>query len=143
VIVVDDHLLLAVLVGRAGAAVPPFTEADDVFTTGSWYYRLARAVHDPAFTGALSRRVTALDPEMRRGVIASLDELPPEVGVLSPRVLVPVMAALSEIGHFNHLHAEGLATALVLPAGLRVTVASELLRSACSRLHINLTVSPA
>lgn len=142
-IVVDDHLLLAILVGRASATVPPFTEADEVFTTGSWYYRLARAVHDPAFSGALSRRVAALDPEIRGDVIASLDELPAEVGVLSPRVLVPVMAELSGIGRFNHLHAEALATALVLPAGLRVAVASEVLRSACSRLQINLTVSPA
>ena len=80
---------------------------------------------------------------MRRAVIESLDELPSEVGVLSPRVLVPVMAASSRVGRFNHLHAEALATALVLPAGLRVAVASDLLRSACSRLRIELTVSHA
>jgi len=67
--------------------------------------------------------------------------LPPEIGVLSPRTTVPVMAALSSIGRFNLLQAEALATALVLHAGLRVTVASEGLRAACARLHLDLIVA--
>lgn len=51
------------------------------------------------------------------------------------------MAALSGIGRFNPLQAEALAMALVLHAGLRVTVASETLRAACTRLHLDLTVA--
>jgi hypothetical protein len=141
VIVVDDHVLVAVLVGRAGATKPPVTD-EDIFTTGTWYYRLARAVHDPQFEGALSRRLAALSPEVRHRVVQSLDELPAEIGVLSPRIVVPVMAALARVGRFNMLHAEALATALVLPGRLRVTIASELLRSACSTLDIDLTVGP-
>jgi hypothetical protein len=140
VIVVDDHVLFLVLAGRADKMSTPIV-TEDVYTTSGWYYRLARAVRDTEFTGALSRRVSGLSPEVRHAVTTSLHELPPEIGILSPRVTVPVMAALSGIGRFNLLQAEALATALVLHAGLRVTVASENLRSACARLHIDLTVA--
>jgi hypothetical protein len=53
------------------------------------------------------------------------------------------MAALSaDIRRLNHLNAEALASALILPAGLRVVVASDVLRSACSTLGIALEVRP-
>ena len=140
-IVVDDHTLLAVLIGRARATQAPIHD-EEVYTTGSWWYRLARAVQDPQFTGALSSKLAALQPDIRHVVVESLEELPQEIGVLPPRVLVPVMAALSRVGRFNHLHADALATAIVLPAPLRVVAASELLRSACSTLHVDLAVAP-
>ena len=85
--------------------------------------------------------MSGLSPEVQRAVATSLHQLPPEIGVLSARTTVPVMAALSSIGRFNLLQAEALATALVLHAGLRVTVASEGLRAACARLHLDLTVA--
>jgi hypothetical protein len=54
------------------------------------------------------------------------------------------MAALSaDIRRLNHLNAEALASALILPAGLRVVAASDVLRSACSTLGITLEVRPA
>jgi hypothetical protein len=140
VIVVDDHVLFAVQAGRANEALTPVA-GEDVYTTGGWYYRLARAIRDSEFTGALSRRMSGLSPEGQHAVTMSLHQLPPEIGVLSPRTTVPVMAALSSIGRFNLLQAEALATALVLHAGLRVTVASENLRAACVRLHLDLTVA--
>ncbi|HEY5244978.1 MAG TPA: hypothetical protein VIJ60_04870 [Acidimicrobiales bacterium] len=139
-IVVDDHVLFAVLVGRVDETPTPVA-GEDVYTTGGWYYRLARAIRDNEFTGALSRRVSGLSPEVQRAVTTSLHELPREIGILSPRMTVPVMAALSSIGRFNLLQAEALATALVLHAQLRVIVASENLRAACARLHLDLTVT--
>ena len=49
-IVVDDQVLFAVLAGRANETLaPPISE--DVYTTGSWYYRLARAVATPSSPG--------------------------------------------------------------------------------------------
>lgn len=139
-IVVDDHVLFAVLAGRADEILAS-PVGEGIYTTGGWYYRLARAVRDSEFAGALSRRMTGLSPEVQLVVTASLHELPPEIGVLSPRTTVPVMAALSSIGHFNLLQAEALATALVLHAKLRVTVASEDLRAACARLDLDLTIA--
>lgn len=61
-IVVDDHVLFAVLAGRAEGNVEQVI-SDEVFTTGAWYYRLTRAVHDPDFTGSLSRRIRLLSIE--------------------------------------------------------------------------------
>ena len=140
-IVVDDHTLLAVLAGNADSDLLARVDSGDVFTTGSWYYRLARAVRDRQFSGSLSRRLESLPPEDKRTVVMSLGTLPEQIGVQSPRILVPVMAALSaDIRRLNHLNAEALASALVLPAALRVVVASDVLRSACSTLGIALQV---
>jgi hypothetical protein len=75
--------------------------------------------------------------------MASLEDLPPQIGLLSPRILVPVMAKLSaDITRHNHLNAEALAAAVVLGAGIRVVVASEVLQSACSLLGVPLQVAP-
>jgi hypothetical protein len=77
-------------------------------------------------------------------VLASLDSLPPFVGIQSPRVLVPIMAKLSaDIRRLNHLNAEALASALVLGADIRVVVAPQLLSSACATLGIALEEAPA
>ena len=140
-IVVDDHTLLAVLAGKADSDLLSQADGGNVFTTGSWYYRLARAVRDRQFSGSLSRRLASLSPEGRRAVDTSLDNLPEQIGLQSPRILVPVMAALSaDIRRLNHLNAEALASALILPAALQVVVASDVLRSACSALGIALDV---
>jgi hypothetical protein len=121
----------------------PQLDRGEVFTTGSWYYRLARAVRDRGSSGSLSRRVEALAPEVRQEVVESLDNLPSHIGIQSPRVLVPLMAKVSsDIRRLNHLNAEALASALVLGASIRVVVAPELLTSACSMLGIALEVAP-
>lgn len=141
-IVVDDHTLLAVLAGNVDEDVRRLIPTGEVFTTGSWYYRLARAVHDPGSGGSLSRQFISLPDEVRSGVLGALEELPYEIGLLSPRVLVPVMASLSGVGRFNHLNAEAIAACLVLPARLRVVAAAPMLRTACERLGIGLDVLP-
>ena len=132
-IVIDDHTLFAVLAKQAAPDLQPRLEADQVFTTSSWYYRLARAVGDQTFAGALSRRVQSLPPELRQGVEADLEELPAQIGLLSPGVVVRVMARLSSrIRRLNYLNADALACAMILEAGIRVVVTSDVLQSACS-----------
>lgn len=141
-IVIDDHTLVAVLAHQADPDLRRQLDRNEVFTTGSWYYRLARAVRDRESSGSLSRRVEDLAPEVRQDVMASLDSLPPYIGIQSPRLLVPIMAKVSaDIRRLNHLNAEALASALVLGASIRVVVAPELLRSARSTLGIALEVA--
>jgi len=54
VIVVDDALLLGVLAGTAPRELQDAASASQVATTGSWYWRLSRAILDPTSQGALS-----------------------------------------------------------------------------------------
>jgi hypothetical protein len=144
VIVIDDHTLVAVLAQEADRGLHRQFEASEVFTTGSWYYRLARAVRDRQTAGSLSRRVEGLAPEVREEVMTSLERLPEQIGIQSPRILVPIMAKLSsDISRLNHLNAEALAAALVLGAPIRVVVASDLLSSAAASIGIALEVGPA
>ncbi len=137
VLVVDDALLLTVL---AGAAPPELRDAmrrAELFTTGSWYYRLARAASDRSFSGALASAVDALAPAQRARVLASLERLPEEVGLLGMRRLVPVMRRLDVGRRLNFLTAEAVAAATSLGAGLRVTTESRLLSDACHALGID------
>lgn len=62
VLVIDDALLLTVLAGSAASELGDATRRGELFTTGSWYYRLARAAHDRGFTGALSSALNVLPP---------------------------------------------------------------------------------
>lgn len=139
-IVVDDHHLFALLAGQAGPELQAELEAARVFTTSGWYYRLARAAHDSRLIGALSRQIEALGLDGRRIVLDQLDELPPAIGVLSPRVLVPVMAKLTRV-QLNLLAAEAVGTAVILDASLRVVAASQQLESACEHFGVLLTVA--
>lgn len=55
-IVIDDRLLLDVVVGSATPAVEPYlraVERRELYTTGYWYWRLARAIAHPT-GGSLS-----------------------------------------------------------------------------------------
>ena len=139
-LVIDDRTLLAVLAERAPEPLLRAADAGEVFTTPAWYYRLARAVHDVGFSGSLSRMVEVLDDDLRRQVTDALDELPATIGILSARVLVPVMVQLSQVRRLNLLNSEAVAAAMVLGAHIQVTVAGELLRSACSILGVELDV---
>lgn len=91
---VDDRLLLDLLSDTADAEVSAALAGGEVFTTGSWYYRLARAVSVGSGTGSLSGAFQALSESERHRILASLDELPEEIGLLSLRVVVPVIQAL-------------------------------------------------
>ncbi|MGH9124757.1 MAG: hypothetical protein ACRDZ8_08530 [Acidimicrobiales bacterium] len=138
--VIDDATLLAVLTRRAGPHLLSDAAAGSVLTTGTWYYRLHRALHDPASTGSLSTMVAALSSSAQNQLLTALDDLPPEIVVPGPRVLVPVMGALRLRRRVNHLSAEALATALISAATIRVAVETALLRDACADLGIQLQV---
>jgi len=56
VLVIDDHLLLDIL---AGNATPPFADEASrsaMYTTSSWYYRVASAAEQGSGEGSLSGR---------------------------------------------------------------------------------------
>ncbi|MGH9023297.1 MAG: hypothetical protein ACRDV9_09400, partial [Acidimicrobiia bacterium] len=139
-LVVDDALLLSVLAGGAGAEIESAIGRGELHTTGSWYYRLGRALHDPRSSGSLSSAMAALPAERRARVLAGLDVLPPQIGLISLRHLVPVMARLPLDRRVNFLTAEAVAAARMLGARIQVTVESPVLREACQALGIDLEV---
>ena len=140
--VVDDATLLAILTRRAAVTLVALAEAGEVLTTGSWYYRLHRALHDPASAGSLSAMAANLSAPATTELLATLDDLPPEIIVPGPRLLVPVMGALQLRRRVNHLTAEALAAAMISDAAIRVTTEAPLLRDACDQLGITLDVRP-
>lgn len=135
--IVDDQLLLAVLSDTAPDDVSAALGRGDLFTTGSWYYRLGRAITAGSGTGSLSGRFHALAEAERSRVLIALDELPAEIGLLSLRVVVPVMQALRVTRPVNFVNAEALGAALLLDAPILVTTDASLLRTACSELAID------
>jgi hypothetical protein len=140
-VVVDDALLLAVLAERIPASVPSLVDAaanGEVFTTGSWYWRLSRAVSRPS-PGALSSALAGLPEDEQRRARSALEALPEEIGLLSFRRLVPVMAALP--GQLNLLTAEAVAAASVLGASLVVSTDSPLLNAAAQASWVAVIIS--
>jgi hypothetical protein len=81
-----------------------------------------------------------MSPVANEQLLAVLDDLPPEIVVPAPRLLVPVMGTLRLRRRVNYLTAEGLAAALVIGATIRVAVEAPLLRDACEELGIELQV---
>lgn len=142
ILVVDDALLLSVLAGGATGEIGEAFERGDLFTTGSWYYRLARAAHDWTFAGALSSAVDLLSPEQQARVADALDALPPQIGLLDMRRLVPIMRHLPG-RRLNFLTAEAVAAALALDAAIRVTTDSRLLHDACQAVAVDVRVVSA
>ena len=135
-IVIDDQVLLAVLSDTAPDDITAAVANGEVFTTGSWYYRLGRAVTAGTGTGALSGRFQALDISVRQRVWASLEDLPDQIGLLSLRVVVPVMQALAVTRPLNFLNAEALGAALLLDASIAVTIDAPLLRAGAGDLSV-------
>jgi hypothetical protein len=86
----------------------------------------------------LSRALAASSEDEQRRVYNALDQLPAEIGLLSMRRLVPVMAALP--GQLNLLTAEAVAAAVVLGARLAVSTESRLLTAAASSVDIRIDV---
>lgn len=136
-LVVDDALLLAVLAGTAANDIQSAARDGEVFTTGSWYWRLGRALHDGASTGALSRALIGLTSGQQARVLAAVEALPRAIGLLSLRDLVPVMATMEVGRRLNLLTAEAIAAALVLEATIVVTTDSALLTESCTRLGVD------
>ncbi len=139
-IVVDDHLLLEVLAGVASPTLRGELDDNDLFTTGCWYYRLSRAVRAGSGGGSLSGQLAELEAGARDRALAGLQDLPPTVGLVSYRTLVPVMATLRVRRPLNMLNAEALAVALVIDGGIRVRVASTLLDVGARDLEIDCRV---
>jgi len=83
-----------------------------------------------------------LSPPATAELLATLDDLPPEIIVPGPRLLVPVMGALRLRRRVNHLTAEAVAAAMISGAGIRVTADAPLLRDACVQLGITLDLRP-
>jgi hypothetical protein len=141
VYVVDDRLLLDVLSGRATSGLRTALDAGQVFTTASWYYRLGRAVTAGSGFGSLSSRFEALDDATRDLVQTGLDVLPEEVGLVSLRIVVPVMRVVSSRHRLNFLNAEAVGAALLLEAAILVTTDAPMLRDAAASLSIGYEVA--
>jgi hypothetical protein len=85
----------------------------------------------------LSRALGDLTAPQQARVVASIERLPENVGLLSLRDLVPVMTALDVGRRLNLLTAEAIAAALVLDATVVVTTDSVLLTESCARLGVD------
>jgi hypothetical protein len=129
-VVIDDRLLLDLLAGHPPTVVASELSSGGVLTTSSWYYRLGRAVFGGPGSGSLSGRLGSLDTATAGRVRSALTDLPASIGLLHPRVVVPVMFALRVRRQLNWLGAEALAVALVIPARLLVTTEAPVLRAA-------------
>lgn len=109
-IIIDDHLLLAVLLNEEPANLR--YPGEQVFTTGLWYHRLCRALGDRAVTGALSRSLGRVDPVVATSAVRSATALPETIALLSLRELAWPMARLLDEGvRLNLMSLEALAAA--------------------------------
>lgn len=120
-LIVDDALLLRVLALTAPDDILDEARTGQVFTTGSWYYRLAKAVAQPRVAGALSSAMTALPSDAEERARNGLRSLPPIIGMLDLRGLVPTMVALDVGRPLNFLAVEAIAAAVLLDGGLVVS----------------------
>lgn len=138
-LVIDDHLLLDIL---AGNATPPFADEARARpctqrragTTGS----PARLSKDPA--RARCRVASTLSDPDRQEVRARLLSLPDPIGMIGPRTLVPVMAALRTPRRLNFLSSEALAVAILTESSIAVRTDSPPLREACAALRVTYRV---
>lgn len=134
--VVDDHLLLDLLTGSAEGWLAAEASSSAIYTTSTWYYRVASAAHHGTGSGALSGRISSLPDEEQRIVRARLGALPESYGLIGPRTLVPVMASLRTPRNFNFLSAEALALAILTESTVAVRTNSPPLREACEALDV-------
>ena len=141
-LIVDDAALLAVLAEAAPEDIAEAVGRGEVFTTGCWYWRLSRALGERNARGSLSRLIGALNPQQRESVVASVDRLPPQIGLLSLRDLVPVMTALANGAQLNLLTAEAVAAAVTVGATIHVTTDSALLNQTCARVGVEVRRLP-
>ena len=137
-VLVDDHLLLAVLLGREPAALR--LSDSRIATTGLWYHRLCRAVIDSTVVGSMSRRLSGLTPAAVSAVIASVVRLPPDIEMVSLRTLGWPMAELLSGGlRLNLLSLEAIAAARAIEAEICLAEAdrNEALMDAARTLGLN------
>lgn len=136
-LVVDDHILIDLLAGDVrGSLAEAVTEAA-VYTTGSWYYRLASAVEHGSGQGSLSGRLAALPESARTAIRHRIAWLPDSIGLIGPLTLVPIMAGLRTPRRLNFLSSETLALAVLTESTLAVRTDSPPLREACVSLRVD------
>ena len=132
--IVDDQLLSELL--RGGHPPRP---GEAVYTTGYWYVRLCQAVLGASErTGALSQPFAHQPANRRDQAIRRLLELPDEIGLVSLRILGPVIARHSRRHRLNALGSEVLAAAVHLGADVFLSVPSPRLEDAlrAEGLHV-------
>ncbi|MGI8759338.1 MAG: hypothetical protein ACR2K0_08535 [Acidimicrobiales bacterium] len=128
-ILVDDQLLSVVL--RGDELPEHLTAGRGIYTTGYWYARLCQAALGVADRpGVLSTPFAALPPSRREQALATVVELPEEIGLVSLRELAPVMARLRRRHQLNILGTEALAAAVHLDATVALSARSPRLQAA-------------
>ena len=116
-ILVDDHLLLQLLLGREPAELRP--AGSTVATTGLWYHRLCRALSSATVTGSMSRQLGQVDPALAAAAVHAVVEMPEAIDLVSLRSLGWPMAMLLSGGErLNLLSLEALAAAIELGADI-------------------------
>jgi hypothetical protein len=122
-LLIDDHLLVRVLAASAPSRVQRARRAGELWTSGLWYLRAARALQSSTITGALSGELADLPPPAKAQAVAGISRLPDDIGLMSLRELVPVMSELLLQHRLNVLSLEALGAAVHL--GAEVLVAAE------------------
>jgi hypothetical protein len=143
-VVIDDHLLREVLLEGEPGWLRRVRRGDALITTGSWYYRLCSAVHDPTLAGSLSGPIADLPEELRAGVLERVVTLPGSIRLSSMRELAWAASGLGRRHGLNLLAAEALATAVEARAVI-ATAAANLpprLGSAADREGIRVVCAP-
>jgi hypothetical protein len=124
---VDDQLLGGLLRGESDRDL----RNRPIYTTGYWYVRLCQAVLGrAAVRGVLSGPFDDLPAPTRQRALASLLELPDEVGLVSVRELGPEIGRLRRDHALNILSSEVLAAAVYLQADVHLSAASPKLEAA-------------
>lgn len=111
-VVLDDHLLREVLLEREPSWIRRLRRGGQLSTTGSWYYRLCSALHDPDLAGSLSGPIASLPSELRAGIIERVVTLPPSIQMISMRDLAWSASGLGRLYGLNLLAAEALGAAV-------------------------------
>jgi hypothetical protein len=142
-LVIDDHLLLGHLVGRLTGWMAQQVRESAVYTTASWYYRVANAATHGSGSGSLSGQIASLPDDEQQVFRSKIASLPDSIGLVGPRTLVPIMAAFHTPRRLNYLNAEALALAVVAEASIVVRTDSPLLRDACETMRVDYRVVDA
>jgi hypothetical protein len=124
-VVVDDHLLRDLLVGRRSLDLDGVAP-DGIATTGLWLFRLCSSFADPTVAGKLSAPVAALPDDLQAAFLGQLVTLPDDVEVVSLRQLAWPMAEIRARHRaagrgLSTAMAEALAAAHELDAGIAVS----------------------
>jgi len=119
-VLIDDRLLVAHLTGTRIAGRSKAT----LHTTTYWYYRACRAAVLGA-SGQLSGPFEGLSELDQSRAIAAMLQLPDDVGLPDPRVLVPAMVEVaSRNPQLNLMNVEAVATARLLDARVLLSPAA-------------------